>query len=68
MVADNRAIAAVLAQFTPVVRRAERLRFAGLTGRDSVALHDELIGHCQAGDADAAARVAFDTWHSLDTD
>lgn len=67
VVADNRAIIAVLAQFTPVVRRAELLRFA-TTGRDSVALHDQLIGHCEAGDADAAARVAFDTWHSLETD
>ncbi|WP_248583567.1 GntR family transcriptional regulator [Nocardioides sp. InS609-2] len=67
-VADNRAIVAVLAQFTPVVRRAELLRFAGLTGRDSVALHEQLISHCEAGDAEAAARVAFDTWHSLETE
>ena len=66
--AGNRAIVAVLAQFTPVVRRAERLRFSSLTGQESVARHDELIAHCAAGDADAAARVAFDTWHSLPTD
>jgi DNA-binding GntR family transcriptional regulator len=67
-VAGNRAIAAVLAQFTPVVRRAERLRFSSLTGHESVALHDRLIAHCAAGDAEAAARVAFDTWHSLPAD
>ncbi len=68
VVADNRAIVAVLAQFTPVIRRAERLRFSTRTGRDSVALHDQLITHCEDGDAAAAARVAFDTWHSLKTD
>lgn len=68
VVADNRAVVAVLAQFTPVVRRAERLRFSTRAGRDSVALHDRLIAHCEAADADAAARVAYDTWHSLETD
>lgn len=66
-VADNSAIAAVLAQFSPVVRRAELLRFAR-TGGESAVLHDQLITHCTTGDTDAAARVAFDTWHSLDTD
>ncbi|PZF80139.1 GntR family transcriptional regulator [Jiangella anatolica] len=52
---------------TPVLRRAERLRFSTLGGRASVARHDELIRLCAAGDADAAAAVAFDTWHSLPT-
>lgn len=66
-VAGNKAIDAVLAQFAPVVRRAELLRFT-TTGSDSVGLHDQLITHCHHGDADAAARVAFDTWHSLATD
>ena len=33
-----------------------------------MARHDELIRLCAAGDADGAAAVAFDTWHSLDTD
>jgi DNA-binding GntR family transcriptional regulator len=65
-VAANAAIGAVLDQFTPVLRRAERLRFSTLTGRGSVARHDELIRLCQDGDAPGAAAVAFDTWHSLD--
>ena len=56
-----------LEQFTPVLRRAERLRFSTLTGRGSVARHDELIRLCTDGDAPGAAAVAFDTWHSLDT-
>ena len=67
-VAANAAIGAVLDQFTPVLRRAERLRFSTLTGRGSVARHDDLIRLCEDGDAAGAAVVAFDTWHSLDTD
>ncbi len=64
-IAGNRALATVLEQFTPTLRRAERLRFASLQGRESVRRHDELIRLCAAGDADGAAAVAYDTWHSL---
>jgi DNA-binding GntR family transcriptional regulator len=61
----NRALTTVLEQFTPTVRRAERLRFGSLRGRESVTQHDELIRLCAAGDAEGAAAVAYDTWHSL---
>jgi DNA-binding GntR family transcriptional regulator len=61
----NRALSSVLDQFTPVVRRAERLRFSSVDARASIARHDELIDLCGALDADGAAMVAFDTWHSL---
>ncbi|MBB6473669.1 GntR family transcriptional regulator [Sphaerisporangium rubeum] len=64
-VVANRALATVLDQFTPVLRRAERLRFSTLGGRASIARHDELIRLCAAGDAEKAAVVAFDTWRSL---
>jgi DNA-binding GntR family transcriptional regulator len=64
-VANNRAMVAVLEQFTPVVRRAERLRFSSLDGRGSIGRHDQLIRLCAEGDADRAAAVSFDTWHSL---
>lgn len=67
-VAANRALASVLDQFTPVLRRAERLRFSSLGGRASFARHDELIRLCAAGDAERAAAVAFDTWYTLPTD
>ena len=67
-VAGNRAVEAVLDQFTPVVRRAERLRFSTLAGRASVGRHDDLIRLLEAGDAEAAAAVAFETFHSLDLD
>ena len=64
-VSGNRALRAVLEQYTPVLRRAERLRFSRPPGRESVARHDSLISLCEEGDAAAAAEVAFDTWHSL---
>lgn len=65
-VSGNRALTAVLEQFTPVLRRAERLRFATLTGRGSATRHDRLIRLCEEGDGIAAAELSFDTWHSLD--
>lgn len=64
-VAGNSALVTVLDQFTPVIRRAEHLRFASLDGRASVDRHDELIRLCAARDEAGAAAVAFDTWHSL---
>ncbi|RKQ93416.1 DNA-binding GntR family transcriptional regulator [Solirubrobacter pauli] len=67
-VAANRALIAVLDQFTPVLRRAERLRFSTRSGQASIERHDELIRLCAAGDAAGAAAVAFDTFHSLAVD
>ena len=61
----NRALATVLDQFSPVVRRLERLRFASHAGEESVVLHDRLVEACAAGDIDAAAEVAFRTWQNL---
>ncbi|HEV2796747.1 MAG TPA: GntR family transcriptional regulator [Nocardioides sp.] len=61
----NRALATVLDQLGPVVRRLERLLFASLAAVDSVDLHDRLVAACEAGDADAAADVAFRTWQNL---
>lgn len=66
-VAGNQAAATVLEQYMPVLRRVERVRFASADGRRSPDRHDELIRACAAGDTDAAAAVAFDTWHTLPT-
>lgn len=60
----NLAVEAVLEQFGPVVRRAERLRF-GTDGHASVGLHDRLIDLIDAGDAEGASAVSFEIWHSL---
>ncbi|MCF6379935.1 GntR family transcriptional regulator [Nocardioides KLBMP 9356] len=64
-VSGNRAVATVLDQFGPVVRRLERLRFASLAATDSVHLHHRLVAACESGDVDAAAEVAFTTWQNL---
>lgn len=65
LAAANAAVASVLDQYTPVLRRVERLRFGSLAGRGSVALHARLIDLCEAGDAEAAADVSYETWQTL---
>jgi DNA-binding GntR family transcriptional regulator len=64
--AANGALRSVLEQFTPTVRRLERLRFSSLSGRGSVALHERLIERCAAGDVEGAAAVSFETWQTLE--
>ncbi|WP_069385872.1 GntR family transcriptional regulator [Cellulosimicrobium cellulans] len=64
-VAGNRAVADVLEQYTPLLRRAERLRFAAPDARESIARHDELIRLCTARDVEGAAAVAAGIWSSL---
>ncbi|MFJ2755077.1 GntR family transcriptional regulator [Nocardioides sp. NPDC087217] len=63
----NRAIETVLDQFDPLVRRAERLRFDA-DGQASVERHDTLIDLLASGDAEGAASVAYEVWHSLSAD
>ena len=64
--AGNAAIRAVLDQYTPVLRRVERIRFASLRGRDSVAQHARIIAFAEAGDAEAAATETRKNWLTLD--
>lgn len=64
-VAANSAVETVLDQFTPVLRRVERLRFSSLAGRDSVALHARMVDLCENGDVEAAAAVSQATWQTL---
>ncbi|TDD59618.1 GntR family transcriptional regulator [Kribbella antibiotica] len=64
-VSVNQAVAAVLDQYTPALRRIERLRFSSLSGRESVAQHNLIIAHCEAGDAEAAAEAARTNWLTL---
>ena len=63
----NHALEAVLEQFEPLVRRAERQRFSG-DGGASVKRHEQLIDLLAAGDVEGAASVTFDIWHSLSAD
>jgi DNA-binding GntR family transcriptional regulator len=61
----NRAIESVLEQFTPVLRRVERLRFSSLGGRGSVAQHDRIIALCEAGDVEGATAATRANWQTL---
>ncbi|HEX4222033.1 MAG TPA: GntR family transcriptional regulator [Pseudonocardiaceae bacterium] len=61
----NRAVRGVLDQFTPALRRVERLRFSSLSGRDSIAQHASITELCAVGDADAAAAMARANWLTL---
>lgn len=63
--AANTAIETVLEQFTPTLRRLERLRFSSLPGRASVSLHTRLVDLCEAGDTASAAAVSHETWETL---
>jgi DNA-binding GntR family transcriptional regulator len=63
--AANTALETVLEQFTPALRRLERMRFSSLSGRASVALHERLVRLCEAGDIEAAAAVSHETWETL---
>ncbi|WP_069162465.1 GntR family transcriptional regulator [Nocardia altamirensis] len=61
----NDALRAVLEQYTPVLRRVERLRFASLSGRGSVAQHDRIIERCEAGDIEGAVAAVRVNWQTL---
>lgn len=66
-VAANAALAAVLDQYTPVLRRAERLQFSSVAGPASADRHDELIAALAARDAERAERIAATVWTTLPT-
>ncbi|MFF5478596.1 GntR family transcriptional regulator [Streptomyces sp. NPDC012935] len=64
-VSGNRAAAATVARYTPLIRRLERRRFGeGGTCR-SAGLHERLIEACAAGDVDEAVRVTAEIWRGL---
>lgn len=67
-VAGNHAVAQVLEQYGPVLRRAERIRFSSTEAAESLARHDRLIHLCEAGDAAAAAALTDEIWQSLPAD
>lgn len=66
-VMGNRALESVIEHFGAVVRRSERQQFSR-DGDASVARHEQLIDLLAVGDAEQAAVVAFDIWHSLPTE
>jgi DNA-binding GntR family transcriptional regulator len=64
-VCANQAIRAVIEQFTPVLRRLERLRFSSLGGRESVAQHERITALCEAGDVEGAVAATRANWQTL---
>ena len=65
-VCANRAVAATIERYTPLIRRLERLQFSRASARRSVELHNQLIHACAAGDAEAATRVTARIWRQLE--
>jgi DNA-binding GntR family transcriptional regulator len=64
-VSGNRAAAATVARYTPLIRRLERRRFGEGGSCRSAGLHERLIEACAEGDTDGAVRVTADIWHTL---
>lgn len=64
-VCGNRAVAATLDKYNPLLRRLERARFSTLPAHRSIRRHDQLIDAIEAGDADEAVRVTSTIWAEL---
>ncbi len=62
----NRAVAATIERYTPLIRRLERRQFSRASAHRSVELHDQLIDACAAGDAQAATKVTARIWRALE--
>jgi DNA-binding GntR family transcriptional regulator len=62
----NRAVAATIERYTPLIRRLERHQFSPVRARRSVRWHDELIAACAAGDTGQAIEVTVQIWRSLE--
>lgn len=62
----NRAAAATVARYTPLIRRLERHRFGEGGNCRSAGLHERLIEACAAGDVDEAVRVTAEIWRGLE--
>ncbi|WP_432053944.1 GntR family transcriptional regulator [Streptomyces sp. bgisy022] len=65
-VSGNRAAAATVARYTPLIRRLERRRFGEGGACRSAGLHDRLIDACADGDTDEAVRITAEIWRGLE--
>ncbi|MFF7329409.1 FCD domain-containing protein [Streptomyces sp. NPDC008150] len=64
-VGGNRAAAATVARYTPLIRRLERRRFGEGGNCRSAGLHERLIAACADGDVTGAVRVTAEIWRGL---
>lgn len=62
---ENKAVAATIRRYTPLLHRAIYLYFRSPLGRDSAPMHDRIIAACEAGDATLAAELAERNWANL---
>lgn len=65
-VCGNRAVAATIERYTPLIRRLERRLFSSARAGRSVQRHDKLIAACAAGDVGQASQVTAQIWRSLE--
>lgn len=65
-VCGNRAVAATIERYTPLIRRLERRQFSSAQALRSVQRHDELIAACAARDVGQATGVTGQIWRSLE--
>jgi DNA-binding GntR family transcriptional regulator len=65
-VSGNRAVAATIERYTPLIRRLERRQFSSARAGRSVQRHDDLIAACVAGDVGQASQVTAQIWRSLE--
>jgi DNA-binding GntR family transcriptional regulator len=61
----NRAIAATIRRYTPLLHRAERLYLDSPSGRDSAPMHERIIAACEAAQVERAAALAEENWANL---
>lgn len=63
----NRAVAATVERYTPLIRRLEWRRFGTASAaHGSAELHDRLIEACAGRDAEAASRITVEIWRALE--
>ncbi len=65
-VSGNRAAAATVARYTPLIRRLERQRFGEGGNCRSAGLHERLIEACADRDVAGAVRVTAEIWRGLE--
>lgn len=61
----NKAVAATIHRYTPLLHRAIYLYFRSPLGRDSAPMHERIIAACETGDATLAAELAERNWANL---
>jgi len=66
LVAGNRAAAATIERFTPLIRRLERSKFTEVPGRESVQLHARLMSAFRRRDAEEAVAITSRIWTALE--